>query len=231
MSAYSHCIIVDDDEIDRLTVLSFVRKYPSLKVLGVYASPEEAIKGIGSIVPDIAFLDVDMPGMSGLELRRKLMEVPVVVFITAYPDYAVESFELEALDYMVKPISADRFARCMERIAAYQTMKSKAALLDHHLGGDTIVIKEGHQEVKISLHEIIYLEALRDYTAIITTTGKHCVLKSLGNLLAEQGFSQFIRIHKSYAVQKQYIQKTGAQEVQVKNIKLPVGRAYKENLQ
>lgn len=70
MSAYSHCIIVDDDEIDRLTVLSFVRKYPSLKVLGVYASPEEAIKGIGSIVPDIAFLDVDMPGMSGLELRR-----------------------------------------------------------------------------------------------------------------------------------------------------------------
>ncbi|MBN8688172.1 MAG: response regulator transcription factor [Chitinophagales bacterium] len=231
MSVISTCIIVDDDEIDRLTVLSFVRKYPSVKVQGVYATPEEAIQGIGSSVPDIAFLDVDMPGMSGLEMRRRLMQIPAIVFITAYPDYAVEGFELEALDYIVKPLGADRFARCMERITAYHTLKNKAALLDHHLGGDTLFIKEGHQEVKINLHEVIYLEALRDYTAIITTSGKHCVLKSLGNLLLEKGFSQFIRIHKSYAVQKQYIQKAGAQEVQVRNSILPVGRAYKEILQ
>jgi two-component system, LytTR family, response regulator len=224
------CIVVDDDEIDRLTVQSFIKKYPLLEIEGVYTNAEAALTAVENNIPDIAFLDVDMPDMSGLELRRKLTAIPACVFITSYPDYAVESFELAALDFIVKPVKAERFAKTIERLNDFFTIREKAALLDYSLGSDTIFIKDGHEQVKLQLHHIIYLEALKDYTSIITTTGKHCVLASLGNLLKEPGFQSFIRIHKSYAVQKNYIEKMKAQEMVLKGFTLPVGRTYKDVL-
>jgi two-component system, LytTR family, response regulator len=230
MNGQYNCIIVDDDEIDRLTTVSFVRQFSFIKIAGVYSSALEALASIKGQLPDIAFLDVDMPGMSGLELRQHLSSIPACVFITSYPDYAVESFELAALDFIVKPIKAERFAKTMERIQTFFTIHDKAKLLDHSLGADTIFIKDGHEQVKLQLHDIIYLEALKDYTSIVTSAGKHCILSSLGNLLKEPGFQSFIRIHKSYAVQKNYIDRVKAQEVIVKNISLPVGRAFKDAL-
>lgn len=224
------CIIVDDDEIDRLTTQFFVKKHSSLSIAGVYSTAEEALEAVKQNLPAIAFLDVDMPGMSGLELRKKLTDVPACIFITSYPDYAVESFELAALDFIVKPIKSDRFSKTVERIIEFFTIRNKAALLDHSLGAESIFIKDGYEQVKIQLHDIVYLEALKDYTSIVTTNGKHCVLSSIGNLLKEPGFQTFIRIHKSFAVQKNYIERIKAQEVLVKNISLPVGRNYKEAL-
>jgi two-component system LytT family response regulator len=224
------CIIVDDDEIDRLTTLSLVRKYPWLQVEGVYDNPVKALAGVAEALPDIAFLDVDMPDMTGLELRRKLADIPACVIITSYPEYAVESFEVAALDFLVKPLRAERFAVTIERLQDLFTLREKAKLLDHSLGADAIIIKEGHEQVKLSLHEIIYLEALKDYTRLITAHGKHYVLASLGNLLKEAGFGSFVRIHKSYAVQKHFVERMKGQELTVKGIVLPVGRAYKDNL-
>jgi DNA-binding LytR/AlgR family response regulator len=223
------CIIVDDDEIDRLTTLSFARQFPFLDI-SVFGSATEALPAIRQELPDIAFLDVDMPGMTGLELRREFLQIPACVFITAYPDYAVESFDLAALDFMVKPIKAERFRKTIERIQEFLEVKHKAGLLDHTLGAETIFIKDGHKQVKLNLHEIIYLEALKDYTSIITTSGKHCVLSSIGNLLKEPGFSSFIRIHRSFAVQKNFIGSISTNELTVMNIQLPVGRNYKEGL-
>jgi len=224
------CIIADDDEIDRLTTLSFVRKYPHIQVKGVFASAEEALNKVNFPLPDIAFLDVDMPGMSGLELRKKFMNIPACIFITAYPDYAVEGFDLEALDFLVKPIQAERFQKAIHRIDVFMMLREKAGLLEHSLGADTIFIKEGHQQVKIHLHDIIYLEALKDYTQIITGAKKYCVLSSLGNILKEKEFESFIRVHKSFAVQKNYIEQIKAQELIVKNVTIPVGRSFKEKL-
>ncbi|WP_276483714.1 LytR/AlgR family response regulator transcription factor [Paraflavitalea pollutisoli] len=224
------CIIVDDDEIDRLTTVALVKQYPVIQVTGVYDHPGKAMQAMVQDPPDIAFLDVDMPGMSGLELRRQLSGIPACVFITSYPEYAVESFELAAIDFIVKPLRADRFAMTMERLQQYMTLRQKAQLLDHTLGGDTIFIKEGTAQVKLSLHEIIYLEALKDYTRIVTSNNKHCVLTSLGNLLQEPGFQNFLRVHKSFAVQKQWVERIGSQDILVKGTSLPVGRAYKENL-
>lgn len=224
------CIIADDDEIDRLTVLSFVKKYPFLKIQGVYTSAIEAKKSVEINLPDIAFLDVDMPGLSGLDFRRELMSIPSCIFITAYPDYAVESFELAALDFIVKPIKADRFSKTMERIQEFFLIKEKASLLDHTLGSNTIYIKDGHDQVKLSLHEILYLEALKDYTSIVTESKKYCVFASLGNLLKDKMFAGFIRIHRSYAVHKHFVDRIKAQEVIVRNISLPVGRTYKDAL-
>jgi two-component system, LytTR family, response regulator len=224
------CIVVDDEEVDRLTVLHFVKQYPFLTITGSFSNAATALEFAQTNPPDVMFLDIDMPGISGLELRKQLSAIPVCVFITSYPDYAVESFELEALDFIVKPLKADRFAKMAARLQQYLEIKHKAALLDYSLGGDTVFIKNGHEHLKLQLHDIIYLEALRDYTSIVTAEKKYCVLSTLGNLLEQKAFQQFIRIHRSYAVQKHYISKITPKEVTVNEVILPVGRSYKEAL-
>ena len=224
------CFIVDDDEIDRLTTTMFVKQYPFLKIEGIFNNPLQAIENAAKKPIDIMFCDIDMPQMNGLELRKKLSNIDVCIFITSYPDYAVDSFEVQALDFIVKPIKAERFAKTMDRLQQYLSIKHKANLLDVSLGGDTIFIKEGHQQIKIHLHQILYLEALKDYTSIVTNERKYCVLNSLGNLLKEKTFATFIRIHRSYAVQKNFIQKINSHEIFINNIAIPVGRSYKEEL-
>jgi DNA-binding LytR/AlgR family response regulator len=225
-----NCIIVDDDEIDRLTVVSFCKHYSFLHIAGSFSSSEEALSFARQHPTDVLLLDIDMPGMSGLELRRQLDVIPACIYITAHPEFAVESFELSALDFLVKPLKAGRFAAAMERLENYLSMRSKASLLDYTLGGDTLFIKDGHEHFKIQLHEIIYLEALRDYTGVVTAKKKYCVLSSIGNLLGEKAFTSFVRIHRSYAVQKHFINKVTPKEVFVNEISLPVGRSYKEGL-
>lgn len=225
------CIIIDDDEIDRLTVVSFAKKFPVLDILGVFESAEEALPFIDTTDIDILFLDIDMPGLSGIEFRKKALEIPVCIFITAHPEHAVESFEIETLDFIVKPLKLDRFSQTVSRIEEFMEVKLKASLFEASIGGDTIYIKEGHEQTKVKLHEILYLEALKDYTLIITNKKRHCVLSSIGNLLKEDHFQSFIRIHRSFAVQKQFIQKVNSSEIILNNdISIPVGRSYKENL-
>lgn len=225
------CIIIDDDEIDRLTVVSFAKKFPVLDILGVFESAEEALSIIEKEKIDVLFLDIDMPGLSGIEFRKKALEIPVCIFITAHPEHAVESFEIETLDFIVKPLKLDRFAQTVSRIEEFMEIKLKALLFEASIGGDTIYIKEGHEQTKVKLHEILYLEALKDYTLIITDKKRHCVLSSIGNLLKENHFQSFIRIHRSFAVQKQFIQKINSSEILLhNNITIPVGRSYKDNL-
>ncbi|MFQ6603364.1 LytR/AlgR family response regulator transcription factor [Flavobacterium sp. C3NV] len=225
------CIIIDDDEIDRLTVLSFAKKFPVLDILGIFESAEDALPFIEREKVDILFLDIDMPGLNGIEFRKKALEIPVCIFITAHPEHAVESFEIETLDFIVKPLKLDRFAQTVSRIEEFMEIKLKASLFEASIGGDTIYIKEGHEQTKVKLHEILYLEALKDYTLVITDKKRHCVLSSIGNLLKEDHFQSFIRIHRSFAVQKQFIQKINSTEIILNNnIAIPVGRSYKENL-
>ena len=225
-----NCIIVDDDEIDRLSTLSLVRRYPYINILGVFDSALKALEFSKSSPPDILFLDIDMPEINGLEFRKQLNTVPVCIFITSYPDYAVDGFELEALDFLVKPVSADRFEKCMTRLQQFMEIRQKAALLDYHLGADAIYIKEGHDQIKIQLKDILYLEALKDFTGIVTLQKKYCVLNSLGNLLKEKDFQSFIRIHRSYAVQKHFVKRIHNSEVMINDMAIPVGRSYKETL-
>jgi two-component system LytT family response regulator len=225
------CMVVDDDEIDRLTLLSFLDEFPFLEVTGTYELASAALAAAQKTPPDVLFLDIDMPGMSGLQLREQLLHIPVCIFITSYPDYAVESFDMAAFDFLVKPFSHQRFAKTMERLTAYFTILQKAELLNHTLGADTIFIKDGSNQVKLQLHEIMYFEALNNYTSIVTTSRKYAVLSTLGNLVKEKTFHSFIRIHRSYAVQKHFIKKISSGEVLVGDTTLPVGRSYKDSLE
>jgi len=226
-----NCIIIDDDEIDRLTVVSFAKKFPSLQILGVFADAEDALPLLANETIDILFLDIDMPELSGLEFRKIAADVPVCIFITAHPEHAVESFQLDTLDFIVKPVKMERFKQTMVRIEDYMELRLKASLFESSLGGDVIYIKEGHEQTKVKLHDILYLEALKDYTKIVTQNKRHCVLSNIGTLLKATDFNSFIRIHRSYAVQKQYIKKILTHEVQLNNdVLIPIGRSYKENL-
>jgi len=224
------CIIVDDNKLDGLTILSFVRKYPFIQVDGLFESALIALEFARKTPLDILLLDIDMPGLNGLDLRKELGDIPACIFITSHPEFALEGFETAALDYLVKPVRPDRFEKAMERLELFLEVHHKAALLDYTLGEDTLFIKDGHNHIKLQLHEIIYLEALKDYTGIITRQKKYCVLTPLGSLLKEKSFQSFIRIHRSYAVQKHLIEKITPRDVMINNMQLPVGRSYKESI-
>lgn len=226
-----NCIIVDDEDIDRLMVLSFAKKFPQLNIIGTFSSAEEAISILDKTSVDILFLDIDMPGFSGVELRKKAMEVPVCIFITGHAEFAVESFELETLDFIVKPLRYERFEKAMQRVDQFLEIKEKASLFELSIGDDVIYIKEGNEKSKIKLFDILYLEALKDYTLLVTEQKKHCIWSNIGSLLKQDPFQSFTRIHRSFAIQKQFVKKISAQEIMLSNNALiPVGRSYKESV-
>jgi len=226
------CIIADDNELDRLTLTHYLSHFPEIEILGTFENPLEALNFIQNEKPDIIFLDVDMPGMNGLELRKKVSEIPICIFQTDHPEFALESFELETLDYLLKPYSFERFSQTIERINEYMEIRTKAAEFESQNEKTSFFIKDGHKKVKINVDEILYLNALQNYTTLVTPTEKQYVLSTLGNLLNEEHFQNFIRIHKSYAVQKKHIKSLESKEITlVNNTKIPVGRSYAENLE
>ncbi|HMH34929.1 MAG TPA: LytTR family DNA-binding domain-containing protein [Puia sp.] len=224
------CFIVDDNQLDRLAVVSFVRKYPFLSIEGIFADAQTTLDAAAKSPPDAVFLDIDMPGISGLDLRIQLEKVKACIFITAYPDYALSAIEVNALDFLVKPLDSDRFEIAMQRLNYFLDIQRKAEWYDHSLEGDSLFIKDGHRRIKIEHSDIIYLEALKDYTGIITREKKYCVLASLGNLLEDDFFRKFIRIHRSYAVPIPLIREIHSNEIIIQGRALPIGRSYKKSL-
>lgn len=226
-----NCIVVDDDEVARLKIMSVARQFPILNIVGSYCSAASALALIDKEKIEVLFLDIDMPNTNGFEFRKKLMNVPICIYITAHPEFAVESYELETFDFLIKPLQLERFAQTAARIQEFMNIKRKAFLYELSYGEDFIYIKEGLEQTKIHLHEILYLEALKDYTLIVTNQKKHCVFSGIGNLLKVVHFESFIRVHRSFAVQKQFIQKIGAQNITlIKDITIPLGNSYKDNL-
>lgn len=226
-----NCIIVDDDLVARLKVMSVAKKYPNLNIVGCFSSALQALEEIQKQTIDVLFLDIDMPNINGLEFRKKLLNVPVCIFITSHPEHALESFELDTLDFILKPLREERFAQTAIRIVEYLEIKHKAQLFETTFGDDFIYIKDGQDKVKIKLHEILYIEALKDYSLLVTAQKRHCVFSGIGNLLKEKHFENFIRVHRSFAVQKHFIEKVSSQNLQLYNaISIPIGNSYKENL-
>jgi len=225
-------IIVDDQEIDQLSLIALLHKNPLFEKAGCFSDTTSALAFLTTETADIVFLDIDIDGESGLELRKKLTQVPACVFVTSHPEYALEGFELEALDYLVKPARKERFELTLQKIIDYLEIKEKAANYDMHFNEQHLIIKEGYEQIKIPMGDILYLEALKDYTLVVTPAKKHCVLSNIGNLLKQEHFSDYIRIHRSYAVSKSGISKIGSQAIKtISGIELPVGRSYKANLQ
>ncbi len=228
---FYNCIIIDDDEIDRLTVTSFVKRQPNFNILGVFEDARSAISLLQTENIHVLFLDIDMPGLNGIDFRKMASDVPVCIFITSHPEFAVESFELDTLDYIVKPIKYERFQQAVKRIEDYLDLRTKASFLEENMGGDSIYIKEGTDQIKVKLHDILYLEALKDYTKIVTETKFYCVLSNLGVLTKKSNFNTFVRIHRSYAIQPHYVSKIQTNNIILQNSTiLPIGRSFRENV-
>lgn len=226
-----NCVIVDDDELDRLLIVSFVKRYACLCLVGDFESAEQALLKVDFNQIDVVFLDVDMDGMDGISFRKVIAEVPACIFVTSYPEYALDSFSVETLDFIVKPVSSKRFAECIERLQTFIDVRQKAHLYENLIGEDHIFIREGHKETRVALHDVLYLEGLKDYTLLVTDNKRHCVLSSIGNLLKELHFSHFVRVHRSFAVRKDLIKSVSSREVQLYNDTcIPIGRSFRENL-
>src|SRR5690606_21697345 len=131
----------------------------------------------------------------------------------------------------IKPLCAERFRQAIDRLEQFISIRKKADLYENHIGGSYIHIKEGHQETKVNLHEILYLEGLKDYTLIVTEEKKHCVLSNIGALLKEESFRHFVRIHRSFAVRKDQVKSVSSREVLLTNeTTIPIGRSFRENV-
>lgn len=225
------CLIIDDDDIDRLSVIAQVKKHPQFELAGAFRSAAEAMPLLEKPGIDVLFLDIDMPQTSGFELRKIAMHVPVCVFITSHPEHAHRTFELETLDFIEKPLRSERFSQTVRRIQEYMELRQKAALFDAAIGTAPVYIKEGFGKTRIDLHEVRYLEALKDYTKLSLPSESHSVALSLGNLLVEPEYKNFVRIHRSYAVNRHFVKRIKATEVLLDNgVSIPVGRSYKDIL-
>jgi len=231
MAATLKYIIVDDEELDRLAIETFASGFDSLHKTGSCTNALEALELIHRFQPDIVFADIEMPGMNGLELIQSLAgQVAAPVFITSHPEFALDGYDLEAFDYLVKPVSADRFKKCVHRLLDFFHLREKAAAFEKDSESNFIVIRQGYDKYKIPVNDILYLEAMKDYTKLITASGQYLVLGTLTSMHTRVPSSDFIQIHRSYIVNWNKIDAVKGNKIYIGNQELPIGKLYKKAL-
>lgn len=224
-------IIIDDDELDRMVIQTEAAKFSFLQIVASFGNPVEAIEIVKQTSPDIIFLDIEMPELSGVELiRKKITQTSLPVFITSHPEFALESYELDAFDYLLKPVSSERFAKCAMRLHDFYEMRDKAFAYNSDQENNFIIIKQGYDKYKIPVHDIVYLEAMRDYTRIITFKKQYLVLSTLNGIVEKLPPEIFVRIHRSYVVNRNKVGGIQKNKINIQSHELPIGKLYKHSL-
>ncbi len=220
-------LIIDDDETDREVIELEAIKFPFLELTGTFTNPVEALEILAENKIDLLFLDIEMPGISGIDFLR-INKYPGLLSIltTSHPEFALEGFDLDVFDYLLKPISSKRFSTCALRAEDYFRMKNKSFAFDEETETNFIIIKQGYDKFKIPTQEILYAEAMRDYTRIVTIQQQYLVLSTL-NSFAEKLPDTFVRIHRSYLVNSKKIDSVQKNKILIQSIELPVGKLYK----
>lgn len=222
------CLLVDDEHLALTLLEKFVADTPGLEVAAACKSPIRAIEMLQSEPIDLLFLDIQMPILSGLNLLKSVSRKPVTIFTTAYPQHALEAFDLDAVDYLLKPYSFERFSHAVEKalILLRQRSEQNIAQPDGHL-----TVKADRQWVKIPIAEIRYIEGWKEYVKIYVDNEKVVTLESLNNLEATLPAAHFLRVHKSFIVAKNRVQKLdGETLVLIGNARVPVARARKKEV-
>jgi DNA-binding LytR/AlgR family response regulator len=221
-------IAIDDNPLDLLFITEFARAYPFLENCGTFLNVLEGYEAQQYTKPDLIFLDIEMPGFSGLEVLRKVRaDVSMAVFITSHPEFAIEGFELSALDYILKPLTEERFATAARKIREYWEMKQKSEAYEVMFEKDMLTIKEGYNQVRLAQQDIIYLEAMQDYTKIVTPKKNYMTLSSLSYFMEQLPANRFLRVHRSYAVALSQIRELRYAELVCENAVIPVGKTYR----
>lgn len=218
------CLIVEDEPIAAEIIESFVSKDEGLNLVGKCTDALHASNLLHTYHVDLMFLDINLPVVKGFDFLKKLKNPPLVIVTTAYHQYAVEGYELDIVDYLMKPIPYSRFLTAIEKFN--YLMDAKEALLEI-ADRDFIFINSGKKQIKITLLDIYYIESLREYIHIHTKTETFTFKMPISKIEEILDPNLFIRIHKSYIISKAKIEVRSANMMQVNGKKLPVGRTYK----
>lgn len=215
-------MIVDDEPLAVELLAGFVNKIPFLELKKKSENAIEALEYYKKHPVDLVFVDIQMPDISGLELLSKLQPRPLVIFTTAYAEFALEGFELEAVDYLVKPFLFERFVKATEKARQRAAYENTAASNDH------MFIRSGYETIKLHYNEIRLIEALRDYVQIHTDTRRIISLKSMKEILDMLPENIFIRVHRSFIVPFKRVTAFNPNFITIGNQKIPIGPSYRK---
>lgn len=232
-----NCLIVDDEPLARKLLSDYVQKVPYLNLLRTCSDPMEALDFLRENPVDLLFLDIQMPEITGLTLLKILQKKPWVILTTAYSEYALESYELDVVDYLLKPITLERFLKSMEKInqrmqgivnQQLPSEQSTVQVVDSPPPPAYIFVKDGTKLVKVKLSEIMYVEGMKDYVAIHTPQQRIVTLQRLKALEEQLPENLFIRIHNSYIVALDWLDSIHKEKVKVGNALLPISDSYRK---
>lgn len=215
-----NCLIVDDEPIARQILREFVEDLEWLYLVGEAESPLKAINLLAQHTIDLLFLDIEMPQMNGLELLKKIPNPPAVIVTTAYPQYALEGFELDVLDYLLKPISIERFIKAALKAKGFCEQKNKNLTTS----ADYFFVKCDGKIERIEIKDLLYVKALENYIVLQTTQRKYITYLTMRGLEEYLPAEQFVKIHKSYLVPVGKIDRIEGNEIHVGDEKLPLSR-------
>ena len=221
------CIIVEDETLAQDVLKSHLQMTGGWELVGVCRNAPEALEALNMQEVDVMFLDIRLPGMSGLNFLRSLPDPPLVVLTTAYAEYAVESYEFSVIDYLLKPISFERFSRAVNKIVDGRLFSQAGR---DKLQGDHIFVKSNSKFFKVNFSEILYVEGMKDYLKIHTpeyTLVTHQTMNELEKTLPSR---QFIRVHKSYIIAIGQIRTIYGNSVELGKVTIPIGINYKETV-
>lgn len=225
-----NCLLIDDEPLALRVLVNHIGKIPWLSIVKTCTNPLEALEVLKSHKVDLVFLDIQMPELSGLDFLESLSSPPAVIFTTAYRQFAADAFDLDGLDYLVKPVSFPRFMKAVNKYIERFGPSADLPIPRHPDGDDRrfFFIKQGRKMVKLFTDEILYVESLKDYVQIFTPGHKFIYKARITNLEEELQEEQFIRIHKSYLVPLGKIESVSPTEITIAGIEIPVGRTYRQ---
>jgi DNA-binding LytR/AlgR family response regulator len=224
------CLAIDD-ETPALDILEDnIRQVPFLQLVKKCKNAYAAMEVLQQEPVDLLFLDIEMPGINGLGFLKSLPTRPMVIFITAYRNYAVEGFDLDVLDYLIKPVAFDRFMRAVNKALEYQGFKQKETSAAHHFP-DYLFVHTEYQLTKVFIHEITYIEGLRNYIKIYRTGSPKAILSKMSMKAIEEKLpaGKCARVHKSFIV---FLDKIGSirnDSIRIGETEIPVSRSYRED--
>ncbi|CAN5398006.1 LytTR family DNA-binding domain-containing protein [soil metagenome] len=223
------CLLIDDEPPALKVLASHISQINGLEIVAQCKNAIEALDVLHQKTVDVIFLDIKMPKILGTEFLKNLSYPPKVIFVTAYREYAVEGFELDAVDYLVKPVSFERFVKAITKVKRVMGKETVSQTNDYKPNPEAFVyLKVDKNMQKVFIDDILYIESWKDYIKLFLTTGKNLLVKqsisSMENLLSDH---KFLRVHRSYMVSVNKIESYNADSIHIVKHELPIGRLYK----
>ncbi len=227
MSRVIQCIVVDDEPVAREILENHIAKLDSLEVVATCKNALEAFKAINSSLVDLVFLDINMPEISGLSFAKSMTKNIKIIFTTAYREYAVDGFDLQAVDYLLKPISFERFLQAINKYLDENESINTQQVEIIQEKSDSIFVRSDRKMIKINFSEINYIESLSDYVKIYLSDKTVITRETLSNIEAKLSQHDFLRVHRSYIVSLAGIDSFTSEIVEINKKEIPISRSYR----